>query len=127
MVRAVSIMYVRSVSALGNYIERMSVLRQAFSSSPEVSGLAARFDSQVNVARSVIFSSSAVNLADGVVLPGLPVEGPGDWHKQGWNLEFFNKLDDRLRTGPVPLDKITDNAWRKISDNAWRVVDVQWP
>jgi len=103
---------------LGNYTARMSVLRDAFSSSPKIMDLAARFDTQVNVARSVIFSSAAVNLLDGAVLPGFPVFGPDGWHWQTWDVGFFNKLDDRMTTAAIPLDVMTDDVWH--------VVDFQW-
>jgi len=103
---------------LGNYTARMSILRDAFSSSPKVMDLAAKFDTQVNVARSVIFSSAAVNMLDGAVLPGFPVFGPDGWHWQTWDVGFFTKLDDRMTTAAVPLDVITDDVWH--------VVDFQW-
>jgi len=103
---------------LGNYTARMSILRDAFSSSPKVMDLAAKFDTQVNVARSVIFSSAAVNMLDGAVLPGFPVFGPDGWHWQTWDVGFFTKLDDRMTTAAIPLDVITDDVWH--------VVDFQW-
>lgn len=103
---------------LGNYVKRMQVLRQAFSSSPEVASLAAKFDQQVNVARSAIFSSATVNLADSIGLPGFPVYGPHGGHGQAWDVSWYSKLDDAMTTGPVPVGR--------IADDVWRIVDFQW-
>ncbi len=103
---------------LGNYTARMDILRQAFSSTPKVMDLASQFDARASLARSVIFSSAAVNLADGAVLPGVPVFGPHGWHHQAWDLEFFSKLDDAMTMPPIPIGKITDDVWH--------VVDFQW-
>jgi hypothetical protein len=103
---------------LGNYMARMSVLRDAFSSSPKVMDLAGKFDTQVNVARSVILSSAAVNVLDGVALPGVPVFGPHGWQWHAWDVDFFSKLEDRMSTAAIPLDRITDDVWH--------VVDFQW-
>ncbi len=103
---------------LGNYVKRMAILRKGFAASPEVTSLAGTFDTQVNLARSVIFSGAAVNLADGVALPSTPVYGPDGWHWQPWDVGFWDKLDKEMTTAPVPLDK--------IADDVWHVMDFQW-
>lgn len=103
---------------LGNYVKRMSVIREKFSFSPEFTALAGKFDSQVSTAKSVIFASVPVNLADGVILPGLPRFGPGGRLERAWEIPLVSKLDEDMTTAPIPLDK--------IADDVWHIVDFQW-
>jgi hypothetical protein len=103
---------------LGNYVARMKILREAFTSEPRIMELAGKFDGQVNEARAVIFSSAGMNLTSSAFLPGFPVYGPDGFHWQAWNIGPYTKLDDDMTTPAVPLAKITDDIWK--------VVDFQW-
>jgi hypothetical protein len=103
---------------LGNYVARMKILTEAFSDSPQLMDLASTFNTQVNVARSVIFSSAGINLGTSLGLPGIPVYTPGDWGPaepsiQVWHTPGFGTADEAM-TGAIPLDTIVGGAWHLV-------------
>ena len=90
---------------LANDVVKMNVLTKAFSDSPEITALGAKFATQFNAARGLIFGGAAFALG-GVGLSGVPVYGPGDFGAedpvlQPWDLKFFDSADEAL-TAPIP-------------------------
>jgi hypothetical protein len=97
---------VRGGEELANDVVKMNVLKEAFSDSPEVMALAAKFGGQMNAARALILSSAVGNLGTGLVLPGIPVYTPGHfgdadpaWH--AWDFKWFDTADEAL-TAAIP-------------------------
>jgi hypothetical protein len=88
------------------------VLTKAFSDSPQIVDLAKTFGSQVNVARSVIFSSAATNLGDAVVLPGIPAYGPNGWERSRWKLDWFDNAEEATI---APIENVATEGWHLIT------------
>lgn len=96
---------VRGGEDLANDVVKMNVLAKAFSDSPEMMQLAAKFGSQMNAARGLILGGAAFS-GGGVALTGLPVYGPGDFGAedpvvQPWDFKWFDTADEALMA-PIP-------------------------
>ncbi len=88
---------------LANDVVKMNVLTKAFSDSPEIMQLGAKFASQYNTARGLIFSGAAVSLG-GLGLSGVPLYGPGDFGAENpvahpWDVKLFDTADEALTAG----------------------------
>lgn len=101
---------VRGGEELGNDVAKMNALTKAFSDSPEFMKLAAKFGSQMNAARAVVLSGSALNLATSSVLPGFAFYTPGhfgdaDPTRQAWDFKWFDTADETLTAGIPDLPR----------------------
>ena len=104
--KSMALRAVRGGEELANDVVKMNVLKEAFSDSPEVMALAAKFGGQMNAARGLILSSAVGNLGTSLVLPGIPVYAPGHfgdadpaWH--AWDFKWFDTADEAL-TAAIP-------------------------
>jgi hypothetical protein len=97
---------VRGGEDLANDVVKMNVLTKAFSDSPEMTQLAAKFSTQFNAARGVIFGGAAVSLG-GIGVSGAPIYGPGDFGAEEpviqapWDVKFWDSADEAM-TAAIP-------------------------
>ena len=115
--KAAALRAVRGGEALANNVVKMNVLTQAFSDSPQVTELSAKFATQFNAARGLILGGATFG-SGGVVLSGVPVYGPGDFGaenpvRQPWDFPWFDSADEALTAG-IP-DSFMNAAGRAVT------------
>ena len=118
--KSAAIRAIRGGEYLANDFVKMKLLTKAFSDSPEIMQLSAKFAGQMNAARGLIFSGAAVSVG-GLALPGLPVYGPGEFgaedpamHLLPWDFKPFDALDEAM-TGAIP-DSFVNAVSRAVTD-----------